>query len=511
MQEKLRSVLKVGAPMVGYSTANILVGGSFYIIGLYFMMFLTEVEGLSFAQASSVVLVSRVWDAVIDPFMGLVTDRTRTRFGRRRPYYLLGIIPVIVTYLSLWNSYGISNERSTEKMLYFIFAYVAFTTACSLVAVPHDSLMPEIAPEYSLRVHYNSMTYIFNSVGMLSSFALTTAMFGFSETERFTPELKSKFMLMGLALGIFFAVPLVITFFSTKEKDWRNIPKPELNPREVFWEYRSALKNRAFRQFTLLNMVNYLCINIWSTGQPYFIKYVGRIDNKLNLVNTYDGAGQMAGFPLNYYLSLKLGKQAPARLLTPLMLIALAISFFITPKLGVENPQLVFYVQVAATMLFKFGYSGMGMMPSTIFPDTTDVDELITGQRREGVLSACKTFTTQAMIGLGQAMFGWICTAFGVAPASDDLYQTETAIVGLRVGYAIVPALLVALSIYLSRRYKMKKADLELIQRVVAEKKETGTVVVSPKEKQLLESISGQRFENMWIGRPAVQTEAEPV
>ncbi|MDR1410392.1 MAG: MFS transporter [Oscillospiraceae bacterium] len=507
MKEKFKAIAKAAPPMIGYSTANILIGGGPYIIGLYFMMFLTEVEGLSFSQASLVVLIAKVWDAVIDPFLGLVSDRTRTRFGRRRPYFLLGILPVALSYFCMWNSFGIPNNQGTAKMIYFMFAYVAFTTACSLVSVPQSSLLPEAAPEYSLRVHYNSVGYMFNSVGMESAFLLTISLFGFTNTELFTPELKPKFMMMGALLGVFFALPLIITFFSTKEKDWRGVPKPELNLREVIWEYKTTFKSRAYRQYIVLPLVQYLCVNIWSSSMPFFLRYVAQLPEKLQLINTLAGVGQMSGFPLNYWLSLRYGKQTPAKLLTPLMLVALLVSFFVRPVTYGANMNTTYIMMTISVMLFYFGFSGMGMTPSTIFPDTSDVDELITGRRREGVLSAVNTFTAQVAVGVGQAIFGWVSDAFGVktgiGPENEVPVQTDAAIWGLRVTFAILPAILVVASIILSRRFKMNKNDHVLIVRVIAEKKAQGTVTITAEEKATLENLAGQRFEDMWIGQAA--------
>jgi len=498
LSEKSRDFLKKVPGMLGYSAANITIAGGPHIIGLYFMMFLTEVEGLSLAQAGLVMLLGRIWDGVIDPVIGLMTDRTRSRFGRRRPYYLLGLLPVVVSYICMWYSFGIPNESPALKTLYYILAYFFFVTAMSIISVPHESLMPEIAPEYSLRVHYNSAKYIMNSAGMMSMFMLSAAFFGFLETKSFTPELKNSFLLMGAVLGAIFIIPLIITFYSTKEKDWREIPKPPLNAGEIIWEYRESFKSRAMRQYIVLQILNYISINVFSSANPYFLKYVSRNHAKLNLLITYQGFGQMSAFPLIYWMSLRYGKQSPAKLLTPLMPLAVIISFFITTQ---TDPNTAFILQTVTAMLFYFGWAGMSIMPATVFPDTTDVDELITGKRREGVLSAINTLAGQSSVGLGQGLTGLVCALFGVQTAQESLVQTDTAVWGLRVAFAVLPALLAIVFMLLSGRFKMKKSDHELITRVIAEKKEHGTVTVTDGERAILEDITGQSFEEMWIGR----------
>lgn len=112
-------------PMMGYNSASILFGGGGHIISLYFMSFLTEVEGLNTGQAGLVILFGLVWDAITDPAMGLITDRTRSRFGRHRLYILIGIAPVALSYFMLWNSFGISAlGKSSVTMTYYIIAYM---------------------------------------------------------------------------------------------------------------------------------------------------------------------------------------------------------------------------------------------------------------------------------------------------------------------------------------------------------------------------------------------------
>ena len=88
-------------PMLGYNAANILFGGSTYIISLFFMSYLTEVEGLNTKQAGWVFAFAHIWDAVTDPAMGLITDRTKSKFGKHRRYLLWGIAPIFISYFLL--------------------------------------------------------------------------------------------------------------------------------------------------------------------------------------------------------------------------------------------------------------------------------------------------------------------------------------------------------------------------------------------------------------------------
>lgn len=146
-ESKVSSFFQKIGPMVGYNAASILFGGGGYIISLYFLSFLTEVEKLSVDQAGMVIAMAHIWDAVTDPVMGIITDRTRSKYGRHRRYLLWGVIPIAVSYFCLWNSFGISaTGNKTATMLYYMLAYMLYNTALTLVTVPHVAMLPLSRP-----------------------------------------------------------------------------------------------------------------------------------------------------------------------------------------------------------------------------------------------------------------------------------------------------------------------------------------------------------------------------
>ena len=200
------------SPMIGYNSASIFFGGGGYILSLYFLAFLTEVEGLSTAQAGLVILVSQIWDAITDPAMGIITDRTRSKYGKHRIYLLIGMFPLAISYLMLWYSFGISSlGNSKATMIYYMCAYLLFNTATTIIAVPHTAMLPELAPEYFLRTQYKSVEYIMNSIGMISSFR-RFVLFRFQYTAMNPID---KFMILGIISACGSRCP-IYTFKGTK-------------------------------------------------------------------------------------------------------------------------------------------------------------------------------------------------------------------------------------------------------------------------------------------------------
>lgn len=481
------------SPMIGYNSAIFLGNGSFYIIGIYFLNFLTYVEGLTTRQAGIVVLCAKLCDAITDPVMGILTDRTRSKYGKHRIYILLGIIPVAISYFLMWNSFGISSHFSqTATMIYYIFAYMLFSAVWTFVMVPHTAMLPTLAPEYNLRTQYNAIRTILDAIGSYGSFLISAVLFGLFETEEFSPASRPKFLLMGVLLALFFSLPLIYTFKATKEPSSVDLQSEPFNAGELIGEYKNTFRNKAFRQYFMLSVFNCMATGFISNSSYYFLRNVADHGELNSILVTIAGVAEAAGFPLNYWLSMKFNKQLPARIELPSIIIALSLSFFVNSSTSVP-------LLLAVYIFYNFGLAGMSSVTSNILPDVTDVDEMITGKRREGVVSTFSTFIRKTLSGLMATFTGFILSAYGFDHTVPAALQPARAISGVRLTYAVLPIIFVTLSIISSYRYKMTKGDHELIRRIIEEKK-NGELTLTDEEKKRCSEISGVEFSKMWVG-----------
>lgn len=483
-------------PMMGYNSASILFGGAGHIISLYFMSFLTEVEGLNTGQAGLVILFGLVWDAITDPAMGLITDRTRSRFGRHRLYILIGIAPVALSYFMLWYSFGISAlGKSSVTMTYYIIAYMLFSTATTIVAVPHTAMLPELAPQYFVRTQYKSMEYIVNSVGMTGSFALASVIFGYVNMKQLDAGQRPRFALMGGILCLFFSLPLIFTFLGTKEPSSKDMKLPKLDLKGVVDEYLQVFRNKSFRQYFVISLFFMMCRGFYNYSNQFFIRYIAQKWERYNIITTIAGTAEASAFPLNFWLTKRFGKQFCGKLLTPVMVLGLVINLFIKPG----SPSIWVYL---AVILFNFGFSGIGFVSANIQPDVTDVDELITGRRREGVIATFSSLIKKTISGLMGSITGFTLHAFGFETGKgNNVKQTAKAIFGLRLTYSYLPILFVTLSVIAVFRYKMTKSDHETIKALILEKKEKGYAQMTPEQIELCEKLAGRKIDEMWISK----------
>ncbi|MCL2757529.1 MAG: MFS transporter, partial [Coriobacteriia bacterium] len=147
-----------------FALGDLFQGGFFNIVNFFYSIFLTDVIGISPLWAANVFLIGKIWDAVTDPAMGVITDNTRSRFGRRRPYILVGAPLIFLAFVMMW--FPITSGTEISKVVYFIFAYMLMNTVATVVSVPFLAMSTELSTDYNERT---SITNIRMIVSIISS------------------------------------------------------------------------------------------------------------------------------------------------------------------------------------------------------------------------------------------------------------------------------------------------------------------------------------------------------
>lgn len=517
MGEKLKKLIGVQGdfkttilPMINYSYANMYLGGAGYIISMYFTVFLTDVVNISLQQAGVIVMLATIWDAVTDPVMGIITDRTRSATGKHRRYLLWGLPLMFVSYTLLWNSFGLNGKLNPALcVFYYTIVYMIYKTAFTVICVPHTAMLPELAPEYNLRTQYNSVGYLFNSAGMVPAFGIAVVIFAiFGASDNLTSANKMPFLVIGIVLSLFFSVAVFLTYSKTREPSSLNMKNEPLDIKYIIREYVLVFKNKSFRQYFFMSLAYQFATGFYANSKVYYIKYLANQYNRYALYNAVAGVAEAAAFPLNYALTMKHGKKKCGGIVTPLMVAGLAIGLIM--QTGGTSP-LWTILMMLSMVLYPFGMSGLGFVSTNIFPDLTDVDEMITGRRREGVIATFSTLIKKSIAGVMAALVGFTLQGFGLVTgdtvseyekATGLLFaQTSTAIMGVRICVAIIPIAAAIISLILLRNFKMTKEDHTLIRAAVAAKHKYGSVCLTKEQIKRFELISGQKLENTWLGK----------
>ena len=501
-------------PMINYSYANIYMGGAGYIISMYFTIFLTDVVNLSLNQAGIIVMIATVWDAVTDPVMGIITDRTRSKTGKHRRYLLWGIPLMVLSYTLLWNSYGLDAKNSpTTAMLYFVLVYMLYKTAYTVIGVPHTAMLPELAPDYNLRTQYNSVGYLFNSAGMVPAFGIAVLILSiFGSNDNLTSASRMPFLIIGITLSVFFGFAVFMTYAKTREPSSLNNKNEKLDIKYIIREYVLVFKNRSFRQYFFMSLAYQFATGFYANSKVYYIKYLANQYKTYAIFNAVAGVAEAGAFPLNYALTMKHGKKKCGNIVTPLMVAGLAIGLIMQ-----SGGSIIWTVLMMLSMiLYPFGMSGLGFVSTNIFPDLTDVDEMITGRRREGVISTFSTLIKKSISGVMAALVGFTLQGFGLVTGdkvseyekmhNTMFEQTANAVTGVRICVAVIPIVAAIISLILLKRFRMTKEDHTMIRAAIATKHKYGSVTLTDEQKQRIELVSGQKFENTWLGQ-ATDTE----
>jgi len=153
-----------GAQMM-YGMAEFFNGGAFVIIGSFFTVFLIKAMGMPPALAGTVPLIGHVWDAITDPMMGNITDRTSAKMGPKRLYMLIGSFATAITFVMLWVPF--STKSTAAMFIFYVIMYCLFSTGSTILMVPYNGLLPDMIDDYALRSKFSNVRMIWSTLGSM--------------------------------------------------------------------------------------------------------------------------------------------------------------------------------------------------------------------------------------------------------------------------------------------------------------------------------------------------------
>ena len=444
---------------VGYGVGDIYGGGTAVILSFYYLVFLTDVIRLNPALAGTVILISKVYDAITDPIEGVISDRTRTKMGRRRPYLLAGIPLVFLSFFALF--FPVDFEQESTRFVFVICTYLFFSTVVSIVMLNYNALQSELSLDYDERTSLSSARIFFSATASIVS-ALVPL-----EIVKAFPDVRQGYIVMGLVFGAFFAVPFIFTFFSAQERKEFQKPPEKFNLRDTLIE---PFRVRTFVIVLLMFVFASIATDTVSSVVVYFMKYhLGRGDEANYVAGTMLVFQVIAlGFFAAY--SRRTSKRRAFILGLAIWMVTMLFSIFIGP----ESPFLVVYIFAA---FVGIGLGGYYVSIYAIFPDLPDVDELRTGERREGIFGALITLTRKFSGAMGIFIVSNVIAVAGyVTPVEQvvdgvsrlvDQPQSDQFVLVLRIIFVAVPLVLLSLAIFTASRLKLTHATHARLNEVL--------------------------------------------
>jgi GPH family glycoside/pentoside/hexuronide:cation symporter len=199
-----------------FSTGDLTTSIPLAIVMFFQLYFLTDVVGLPPAMASWAVIIGRFWDAVNDPLFGLISDRIRSRWGRRRVLLLFGAVPLGVSFAMMWL---VPPWGDVALTAYYAVAFILFDTIFTAVHVGYNALTPEMTPDYDERTSLNGYRMVFSIAGTLGAIIIATVL-GWTITDQ-----RLLYAIIGVILGLISIVPPLIVFSVTRERPAEELPE----------------------------------------------------------------------------------------------------------------------------------------------------------------------------------------------------------------------------------------------------------------------------------------------
>ena len=398
----------------------------------------------------SIILMSlRLWDGIIDPVMGWISDNTRTKWGRRRPYIFVGAILSALAYpLIWWFPTGISPEGA---MFWVIGFGILFYTCFTIWAMPYQSLLMEMTPDYNERTRVTAVRGYFQTfAGLVNGWVWWITLRPIfhvvsHETGEMVASTVNGMRYISLAIAVVILVLGVIPAIFVKERYYESGVTKRQKKVPFFKSLGETLTNGPFIILCLFTLFFLLGTAIFDS----YGRYVGTyyvLGGDWNIAAKFAGYGSavytlfsLAFIPLFSWLSTKIGKVKCLTISVLMVLVSASTTWW------TFNPSYP-YVMLINTVFIGAGYAGLWLMISSMQIDVVDFDELKTGERREGNFASIFSWILKFSFCLGFLISGPLLELTGFDAALDGA-QPEAVYQKMRIGYIVIPvvALLAAL------------------------------------------------------------------
>ncbi len=413
------------------------------ILGVYFLFFMIEVVGLRPGIAAIPILIGKIWDFINDPIFGHISDRTRTRWGRRRPYLLFGALPLAFTFTMLWYKPG--YESTAALVAYYSIAYIIFEASATMLYMPYFALTPELTSDYDERTSLTSYRMFFSILGSLLAFTLPAIIVG-----EFTPENAPKVLLMGAIFGLVSALPMFITFFGTEEReDYSDLEKPT-----IFESLKSVWKNVPFRYGLGIFLATWISVDILQSSLLFYVKFVVQREAQNEIIMATIFVVAMFALPIWNWVSNRWSKRYA-------YMYGIAFWGVVQLALITMGPSTPLSIILVLCSMAGIGVAAAHVLPWAILPDAIEWYEYKTGERHEGMFYSITTLARKITSAGTVPLIGLVLEITGYQP--NLAQQSVEAVKGIKMVIGPIPAILLALGIFIAYKYPLDRQDFTKI------------------------------------------------
>jgi glycoside/pentoside/hexuronide:cation symporter, GPH family len=414
---------------------------------IYLAPFYAGEMGLSLAALGTAMMLARILDVVVDPFIGSASDRLHTRFGRRKPWLVAGSAVLLGGMVMLF------HPPQGVSLAYFLFWLAVMYAGFSMVQVPHRAWGAELSPSYDERTHISSVRQFFATGGLIVSTLVPAIALGQAGA-------KSADVLSSLSLMVLIVLPLtvILNLWLTPEPALAHStqPRPAMNLRA---QWRAVRRNGPLRCILLVLFIGFSAETFRQTLTVFYARDVIGVKN-LGLIYVYYFVSAFIGVPFWRQLARRTGKH---QALCGGMLIAIATN------LG------LFFLGHGDTALFTlmfivkgFCFGALDLLPSAMLADAADVDTAISRKARAGLLFAMAGVVTNLGQAVGQGVSLNLLGLIGYHAAGET---GADALMAMRVLYALVPSAVLGIAMWIAFHYSLTALRHDRLREALARRR----------------------------------------
>lgn len=481
---------------LGYSLGDSSANFVFQLMIIFQLPFYTDVFGITATAAGTILLIARGFDAFVDPIVGILSDRTNTKWGKYRPWILWTAIPFGLFFFLAFRTPDI-GERA--KIIYAGITYTLLMSVYSFNNTPYSALHGVMTSDIKERTSISSIRFVFAMGAAFLVQGLTLPMVTkFGNGSEQDPIGWSK------AIGVFAVLAVIffiVTFFSTKER----IKPPVDQKTSISQDIKDLLQNRPWIAMFILTLFIFITLAMWGSAMYYYFNYYVDKASLFNFLENFglinvigethgwwhkflDAFGLIAkadqsnvfsvGFSFFNMLGMLVQVIGVMTLSQPLALrfgkrnvfiVCLFLTTVFTALFMAVPPEKVGWAYVL-NFLKSLSYAPTIPLLWAMMGDVADYSEYVNKRRATGFVFAGVVFALKAGLGLGGALCGWIIGAFGYV---KDIVPDESAILGIRLSGSLFPALTFFVSVVILFTYKITKSFNIKMQTELAERRKT--------------------------------------
>jgi GPH family glycoside/pentoside/hexuronide:cation symporter len=415
-------------------------------------IFMTTVLGLEAALAALVIIIAKFWVVLADPIAGVISDKTETKWGRRRPFILAGGLISALCFVVLF--FAPDTQRQLVLFLYMTVVYLILNTGFSMFSVPYLTMASEISDKPDERTTILSFRNAFLAIGLVIGGALAPKIIAYV-TQELGGTPREGYEWMALVLGSTIALSTIWVFLGTARAP-RSTASAVSVP--LLEQLRVAWGNKPFVILITANIVQYISAGIGYAGGFFFLAYsVGLGFEVYNIVPIWIiliSVAAIAAMPVLVWSAARFGKMIVYKVCLLMFSVTTPLYFF-------ASTETLWIVWLVAVLIGVFN-GGFILMSFSVLTDTINYDRITTGISREGALSSVYSAVDKVGNAVGAAIFLGFLSAIGFVESDDGSFPTQTDDVlrSIMTFYILTPALLHAGSILILNRYKLTTADL---------------------------------------------------